>query len=127
MGLAVPDTAAAFLGWALEYERAHYGYTEGGRALVDQLFADWRARWFPGPAGAIGGGVLRLLMDDHLRAAHRLAAPPRPLTVIAPALLRGYLALQAARPHRPERSWVDHFAEPGAIDIAAYGHRPASA
>ncbi|MFC8531983.1 oxygenase MpaB family protein [Nocardia sp. NPDC057227] len=127
MGLTVPETAAAFQGWALAYERAHYGHTEGGRALVDQLFADWRARWFPGPAGHLGDGVLRLLMDDHLRATHHLAAPPRPLTALAPTALRGYLAVQAARPHRPERSWVDHFADPGALDIAAYGHRPTPA
>ncbi|MGN2639726.1 oxygenase MpaB family protein [Nocardia takedensis] len=126
MGLTTPDGPAAFRAWALDYERRHYGYTDGGRAVVDHLFADWRARWFPGRAGAVGDRVLSLLMDDHLRETHRLPAPPRRAEALARPLVRAYLALQAARPHRPGRSWVDHFGsgDIARLDIADYGHRP---
>ncbi|WP_188113421.1 oxygenase MpaB family protein [Nocardioides humilatus] len=125
MGLAVPETREAFLQWVLDYEAAHYGYTEGGRALVDQLFADWRERWFPGPLRRFADPVLLTLLDDRLRAAHRLPDPPAAAVRLTPAVVGGYLGLQAARPHRPSRSWTDHFGQGAEIPVglASYGHQ----
>jgi hypothetical protein len=109
MGLTVPPSPDRLLAWTRDYERAHYATTEGGRALVDQLFADWRERWFPGPLRRHGDAVLLLLFDEELRAVHRLLGPPARLVRAAPAVVRAYLALQGARPHRLDRSWADHF------------------
>lgn len=125
MGLAVPQTRAAFLAWTLDYERTRFGHTEGGRALVDQLFADWRQRWFPGPLRRHSDAVLLLLLDEPLRTVHGLPAPPPRLATVAPHLVRPYLALQALRPHRPQRSWVDHFAGDRVVPHSgAPGHPP---
>ena len=125
MGLNVPPTPEQFLAWTLDYEQ-RYEYTDGGRALVDQLFVDWRERWFPGPLRRHGDAVLLLLLDERLRAAHRLPDPPARLTRLAPRVVQAYLAVQAIRPHRPGRSWVDHFAGDRArpLDFAHVGHRP---
>lgn len=126
MGLTVPPTRDAFLAWTFDYERSRYGHTEGGRALVDQLFADWRGRWFPGPLGRFGDAVLLLLLDQPLRAVHRLPDPPRRLVQLAPYVVRPYFAVQALRPHRPTRSWTDHFAGDRAVplDLSTLGYRP---
>ncbi|MEZ0578463.1 oxygenase MpaB family protein [Nocardioides sp. MH1] len=128
MGLTVPDTRADLLQWVRDYEADRYGYTEGGRALVDQLFADWRARWFPGPLRPLADPVLLTLLDDRLRATHRLPDPAPRVRAAVPAVVRGYLALQGARPHRPSRSWADHFSGGAAIPagLASYGHRGAA-
>lgn len=125
MGLTVPETRDAFLAWTLDYERARIGYTEGGRALVDQLFADWRERWFPGPLRRFADATLLLLLDEPLRTAHRLPAPPPRLAQVAPHLLRPYFAVQAQRPHRPQRSWVDHFARQRSVplDLSTVGYQ----
>jgi hypothetical protein len=127
MGLTVPPTQEQLVAWTLDYER-RYDYTTGGRELVDQLFIDWGQRWFPGPLRRYADSVLLLLLDEPLRAAHRLPAPPARLVRVAPRIVQAYLSLQAARPHRPERSWVDHFA--GArmrpLDFTTVGHRPSA-
>lgn len=126
MGLTVPSTPEQFLAWTLDYER-RFAFTDGGRALVDQLFVDWRQRWFPGRLNRFGDPVLLLLLDEPLRAAHRLPDPPARLAQVAPRVVQAYLAIQAMRPHRPGRSWVDHFAgdrgQP--LDFAHIGHRSA--
>ena len=124
MGLVVPPTPEQFMAWTLAYE-TRYAYTEGGRALVDQLFTDWRDRWFRGPLRRFADPVLLLLLDEPLRTAHRLADPPVGFVRHAPHVVQAYLALQAVRPHRPGRSWVDHFAGDRAqpLDFALVGHR----
>lgn len=128
MGLTVPATREAFLQWVHDYETAHYGYTEGGRALVDQLFADWRQRWFPGPLQRLADPVLLTLLDEPLRAAHRLPGPSPAVQRVVPSVVRGYLALQGARPHRPSRSWADHFSHGAAVPagLSSYGHQGAT-
>ena len=125
MGLMVPGTPAAFRAWVDDYEAAHYAYTEGGRALVDQLFVDWRQRWFPGPLRSLADPVLLAMLDDRLRATHRLPDPPAAVVRALPSVVRAYLALQAVRPHRPSRSWADHFSggAPVPAGLASYGHQ----
>lgn len=99
MGLPVPDTREKFLAWVTGYER-HYAYTDGGRALVDQLFDDWRERWFPGKLKGFAEPALLLLLDQPLREAHRLSDPSPALTRYAPRVVGAYLRITAARPHR---------------------------
>lgn len=125
MGLTVPSTREDFLQWVHDYEAAHYGSTEGGRALVDQLFADWRQRWFRGPLRPLADPVLLTLLDDRLRETHRLPDPPDPARRLTPPVVAAYLGLQGARPHRTSRSWVDHFSRGAAIPagLGPYGHQ----
>lgn len=125
MGLDVPGTRETFLAWVRDYEHG-FGYTDGGRKLVDQLFADWRARWFPGPARRWAEPVMLALMSAELREVHRLPAPPPSITRVLPRAADLYLRVQSARPHRPTRSWSDHFGarHPRPLDVATLGHRP---
>jgi hypothetical protein len=125
MGLDVPPSAEQFRAWTLDYERAHYAHTAGGRTLVDQLFLDWRERWFPGRLRRHADNVLLLLFDRELRAVHHLPDPPARLVRCAPPVVRAYLAVQAVRPHRLDRSWADHFAAGRALplDVATLGHQ----
>lgn len=129
MGLDLPRSRAAFYSWTLDYERRHFGPTDGSRAIVDQLFVDWRQRWFPGPLRRWADPVLLLLFGPDLRQVHGLRNPPRALTRIAPAVVRPYFALQAARPHNPRRSWTDHFGDAHArpLDFATIGYAGTSA
>lgn len=124
MGLDVPECRSEFLEWAQAYE-CRYAYTEGGRALVDQLSADWRARWFPGRAARYADPVLFSIYGEHLCATHRLDAPSPRMRALTARAMRTYAGSTAARPHRLRRSWVDHFGgthgEP--LDIADYGYR----
>ena len=105
----LPDTRRAFWEWTHDYEREHFDYTPGGRAIVDALFEDWTTRWFPAPGRRLGRQLLLALMDDRLRAAHRLEDPsPHALTLLRVGA-RAYFALTRLRPLRTERSWVDYF------------------
>jgi hypothetical protein len=124
MGLEVPPTPEQLLAWTLHYEQ-RYAYTDGGRALVDQLFVDWRERWFRGPLRRYADPVLLLLLDEPLRTAHRLPDPPAGFVRHAPRVVQAYLALQAVRPHRPGRSWVEHFVgeRTQPLDFTHVGHR----
>lgn len=105
----LPSTQDELWRWMLDYEREHWGYTEGGRQVVDAFFADWTTRWFPPRARALGRQILLALMDDGLRAVHRLEAPKRPVAGLVRAGARAYLPLTGARPLRTDRSWLDHF------------------
>lgn len=124
MELQVPETRAELVGWTHAYEDG-YAYTDGGRALVDQLFADWRERWFRGPLRRYSDDILLAILDEPLRTAHRLPHPPAWAIRAVPPLLRAYARLQALRPHRLRRSWVDHFGgihgQP--LQITDYGHQ----
>ncbi|MDT8913001.1 oxygenase MpaB family protein [Amycolatopsis sp. PS_44_ISF1] len=125
MGLPVPTTAEAFRAWTLDYERRHSATTEGGCAVVAALFGDWRTRWFPGPLGRFADPALLLLLDRPLRRVHRLPDPPAWLDRRSGPLFAPYLALQGNRPHRMDRSWVEHFGgRRGApLDLSRLGHR----
>ncbi|GAC69856.1 oxygenase MpaB family protein [Gordonia soli] len=127
MGLDVPTTRDEFLSWTLDYE-AGYEYTDGGRAVVDQLFVDWRSRWFPRPVAGLADPVLLALFDSRLRRMHHLPDPGASATRSVARIVRAQLALQAARPHRPHRSWSDHFGtrHPRPLDVPTLGHRTRS-
>ncbi|KAF0963601.1 oxygenase MpaB family protein [Rhodococcus sp. T7] len=124
MGLDVPGSRDAFLDWTLKYED-RYEYTDGGRALVDQLLLDWKDRWFPGPLRQHSDNVLLAMFDGKLRATHQLPDPPAVYRSTVPPLIKGYLTFQAWRPHRPHRSWSDHFGSrhPRPLDVPTLGHR----
>ena len=124
MGLDVPDDRTEFLEWALAYE-CRYAYTAGGRALVDQLSADWRERWFPGRTARYADPVLFSIYGPRLCATHRLDEPTALTRALTVRAMKTYAHSTAARPHRLRRSWVDHFggAHGQPLDIADYGYR----
>ncbi|OZC95458.1 hypothetical protein CH275_27195 [Rhodococcus sp. 06-235-1A] len=128
MGLDVPAARSQFLHWTLQYE-SRYAYTEGARAVVDQLFADWQDRWFPGPTKRIAAGVLLAVFTDDLREVHRLPMPSAAHRRAVPPAIAAYLKVQGMRPHRPHRSWSDHFGtrHPMPLDVPTLGHRTAIA
>ncbi|MDX6698547.1 MAG: hypothetical protein QOE65_1944 [Solirubrobacteraceae bacterium] len=95
--------------WMLDYERAHWAYTEGGRTIVDTLFEDWATRWFPRPARRAARQVLLALMDDRLRAVHRLEDPSRRAQRALRVGSRAWDRVTPLRPLRRERSWAEHF------------------
>jgi hypothetical protein len=124
MGLDVPGTRDLFLRWTHDYE-TRYSYTDGARAVVDQLFLDWRERWFPGCTRTVADGVLLTVFTDDLRAVHRLPTPSSVHRRVVPPAVGAYLAFQGVRPHRPRRSWSDHFGarHPRPLDVPTLGHR----
>lgn len=123
MHLNVPDSRERFLAWAVDYEQ-RYAYTDGGRILVDELFRDWQ-RWFPGRLQRYSDEVLLLFVDAPVRAAHRLPDPNPRHARLAPKVIGPYLSVQQLRPHRTQRSWVDHFGRAHArpLDFTTIGHR----
>ena len=124
MGLDVPQTREGFLRWTFDYE-AGYEYTDGARKIVDQLFLDWQERWFPGHTKRLADGILLSVFTEDLRALHRLPDPSAGYRRVVPPAIGAYLAFQGVRPHRPHRSWSDHFGtrHPKPLDIPTLGHR----
>lgn len=125
MGLDVPVGREEFYRWTLDYEREHMNTTTAGRVLVEQLLRDWRQRWFPGPLHHLAAPTLLALFDRPLRAVHQLPESPELLTRSMSRLAKPYLDYQAARPHRLQRSWSDHFGagHPRLPDLATLGHQ----
>ncbi|WP_280236129.1 hypothetical protein [Nocardia cyriacigeorgica] len=80
-------------------------------------------------ARCVADNTLLALLTDDLRAVHRLADPSRTFRRVVPPLAGTYLRFQAARPHRPHRSWSDHFGtrHPRPLDVETLGHRPRGA
>ncbi|GAA5064463.1 oxygenase MpaB family protein [Nocardia callitridis] len=128
MGLDVPATRAEFFAWTLDYERRHYASTEGGQALVAQLLVDWEQRWFPPRLRRFAAPVMLALLDEPLRAVHRLPDPPKYVSANISRVVRPYLAVAAARPHNPNRSWSDYFgaAHRRPLNVETLGHRAPS-
>jgi 2-polyprenyl-6-methoxyphenol hydroxylase-like FAD-dependent oxidoreductase len=121
----LPATAEEFLRWTLGYEREHWRYTDGGRAVVETMFDDWTTRWFPPRARRLGRHVLLVLMGEELRAVLRLEAPSRHVERLLPAALQAYILVTLLRPLRTDRSWVDHFGRRhgAAVDLERVGHQ----
>ncbi|MGU3433033.1 hypothetical protein ACNHUS_08435 [Actinomycetes bacterium M1A6_2h] len=126
MGLDVPPTRDQFLQWTKGYE-SRYAYTDGARAVVDQLFLDWQDRWFRGPTKRFAAGILLAVFTDDLREVHRLPTPSAGYRRGVPPAIGAYLKFQGIRPHQPHRSWSDHFGtrHPIPLDVPTLGHRPA--
>jgi flavin-dependent dehydrogenase len=120
----LPATPEEFLRWTLDYEREHWRYTDGGRAVVETMFDDWTTRWFPRRARRLGRHVLLVLMGEELRDVLRLETPSRRVECLVPAALRAYVLATLLRPLRTDRSWVEYFGRGhgAALDLERIGH-----
>jgi hypothetical protein len=99
-----------FWRWTLDYEREHYAYTQGGRAVVDAMLDDFAAR-LPAPFRALGRQTVLAGMDDHLREAHGLPSPWIKQRILALGA-RGFSVSKSLLPDPPDRSWADYFRAP---------------
>lgn len=105
----LPETYDGFWRWTLDYERRNFGFSAGGRAVVDAMLQDYAARFLPRAWLPIGRGLLVGTMDAHLRATHRLSPPRRGLERCLAASLRAYSLTRRLLPDPPERSWTDTY------------------
>lgn len=74
----IPETYTEFEEFMDEYERRHFAYDKGGRA-VSEATLDLMASWYPGPLGAVMRRATVCLMDPPMRAAFGCPAPPAAL------------------------------------------------
>ncbi|MEU6733346.1 oxygenase MpaB family protein [Streptomyces physcomitrii] len=63
------------------YERRHFAYSEGGRAVADATLRLMRS-WYPRPVRPLMGLAARCLLDAPLREAFRYPAPPALLSAL---------------------------------------------
>lgn len=125
MGLTVPDDRDKFLEWTLDYERTMAAHSDGGEQVVGKLFEDWHERWFSRLSRRWSDNILLAMYDEDLRAVHRLADPPALYKLLVPKFAGVYVKVQALRPHRPHRSWSDHFGarHTRPLDVSTLGIR----
>jgi hypothetical protein len=71
----IPGSYEEFEALMDDYERRHFGYDAGGRA-VSEATLDLMASWYPGPLGALMRKASLCLMDAPLRAAFGYDDPP---------------------------------------------------
>jgi hypothetical protein len=100
-----------FWRWTLEYERDHYAYSEGGRAVVDALLDDFDAR-LPAPFRPLGHQLMLGAMDERLRSTHQLPLPRVGTHSMLVFGGRAWWRLMSILPDPPDRSWADHFSAP---------------
>ncbi|MGY0021691.1 oxygenase MpaB family protein [Streptomyces sp. YJ-C3] len=74
----IPATYEEFEGYMDSYERRHFAFDAGGRA-VSEATLELMASWYPGPLGPAMRTASRCLMDAPLRSAFGYADPPAPL------------------------------------------------
>jgi hypothetical protein len=121
----LPATAAELWKWMLDYEDQNWGYSEGGRKVVDAFFEDWTRRWFPRPLRPVGRQVLLALMEPRLRAVLRLESPRRLVRPLGRIAAEAYFQLMPFRLVRTDRSWADYFGRDhgGAPDVERLGYQ----
>ncbi|MFD3804473.1 oxygenase MpaB family protein [Streptomyces sp. NPDC058619] len=123
----IPDSFEEFESTMDAYERAHFGWHEGGRKVADSTI-DLMASWYPAPlAPAVRGAGLALL-DEALLDAFRYGRPNAGVR----RLVRGALRLRgrAVRLLPPRRT--PHYARqnpeiksyPGGYDVGELGTFP---
>jgi hypothetical protein len=117
--IGLPASGEDLRRWMLTYERENWGYSDGGRRVVECFFEDWTTRWFPCRARGLGREILLALMEDDLRAALHLEAPDRRVERAIRLGSRAYLPLTAIRPIRTDRSWLDYFGRRQALTGAS--------
>jgi hypothetical protein len=96
----IPSTPEALERFNVEYERAHFRYSESNRRVGEatrELFLSW---YLPRPLRRLGQPAVHAMMDDPLREAFGFPRPPAPVTLAVRALLR---ARSHALRYLPER------------------------
>ncbi|MBU7600782.1 DUF2236 domain-containing protein [Streptomyces sp. P38-E01] len=83
----VPEDYEGFARFLDEYETAHFGYDEGGRAVSDATL-DLMASWYPKPLAPFARRAALALMDEPLLRAFDYRTPPGWLRRTARGALR---------------------------------------
>ena len=129
MGISdIPQDYAAFADYFDTYEREHFGYTTGGRAIADANL-DLFASWYPQSLRPLVLGTVMSLLEPHLRRALRYDDPPAIVSAgveVALQVRRRILRWMPAR--RDYVSPLDNLrlrTYPAGYDIAKVGTFPA--
>ncbi|MER5730391.1 oxygenase MpaB family protein [Streptomyces sp. NPDC002138] len=85
----IPASFEEFEATMNAYEKAHFGWDEGGREVADATL-DMMASWYPAPLAPLARGARRALLDEPLLRAFRYE-PPHPRVR---GLVRGALRLR---------------------------------
>lgn len=104
MGITdLPDSYAAALAYAAEYERTHWAVTKDGRAIADAVIDDYVQRYLPRPLWRFGHSGFLALLGPELRRAHGYPEPSRLTKAIVLGGLRTYLRARRVLPDPPVR------------------------
>ncbi|MBO0768756.1 MAG: DUF2236 domain-containing protein [Solirubrobacterales bacterium] len=120
-----PETYEAYWEWTRSYEASHWGYSDGGRAVVDAMIADFVSR-VPRALARPARGLLLAAMEDDLLDVFGLEHPDAAVRKLARALVAGYFRGRALLPDPGERSWAEAFgrAYPPQPDLSQVGFSP---
>ncbi|GGZ90154.1 oxygenase MpaB family protein [Streptomyces subrutilus] len=131
MGITdIPDTFEEFEATLDAYEKAWFGWDEGGRKVADSTL-DLMASWYPAPLAPAVRGAGRALLDDPLLDAFRYDRPdPR-----VRRLVRGALRLRGRAVRLLPPRGTPHYARqnrevksyPGGYDVGELGTFPLAA
>jgi hypothetical protein len=129
MGMTLPaDTREGFLDWMIEFEAANYANTPDANGCYEGLVEDW-LRWYPSwlpNREWMARQSLAGLLDDGLRAAMGVEAPPAAIQAQVDLVARTYLRSTPIRIFRRNRSLVNFFGRERANpqDLSKVGHVP---
>lgn len=111
-----PPTYEAYWQWTRAYEREHWRFSSGGRAVADAMIDDFGAR-LPRTTRRVGRELLLATFDDELLDVLRLEHPRRATRRVATLVAATYFHSVDLLPDPPDRSWSDAFG-------TAYGDTP---
>ncbi len=129
MGLQLPAaTRDGFLQWMVEYEDANYANTVDGRGCYEGLVEDW-LRWYPSWVPNrewLARQSLAGLLDDKLRDAMGVEAPPAWVQAQVNLVAKTYLKSTPYRVFRKDRNLINFFGKQRANprDLETVGHVP---
>jgi len=108
----IPKDEHAMYAFYLDYEKQHFGYTDGGHEVLNCLIQEFADRWFPKFMHPFAKQVYLSLFDDHLLETYRLKKPSLLIRTAVRTRLRFQLAfLFQVLPDPKERSIIDLFNE----------------
>jgi len=106
----IPEDEHAMYRFYLDYEKQHFGNTEGGQKVMECLAAEFAERWFPKLMHSYAKKVYISLFDDHLLQTYGLTKPPWIIRTMVLLRLRIQLTfLFKVMPDSKDRSIIDHF------------------
>ena len=110
MGITrIPDSYESFRQWTFDYEAANYGFTPGGREVVDAMVDDFAARFAPPRLRPLAARALLAAMDDRLLDTHRLERPTPAARRALGAAVASYRVGRRLLPDPADRSWADFY------------------
>ncbi|MEA2843427.1 MAG: hypothetical protein QOJ69_1098 [Actinomycetota bacterium] len=91
MGIDMPEEQADFRAWMVDYEAREFAYTPEAADLAQAVGEDCVQRYFPGPAGRLGWGMLRSMADDRLLRAIGQPPPSAAMRRLTALITRAYV------------------------------------